>query len=33
MPLPKHINENIGFITILPIKDADGLNLVNQGKL
>lgn len=33
MPLPKHINENTVVNTILPIKDVDGLNLVNQGKL
>ncbi|HOC97450.1 MAG TPA: bifunctional 5,10-methylenetetrahydrofolate dehydrogenase/5,10-methenyltetrahydrofolate cyclohydrolase [Bacilli bacterium] len=33
LPLPKHLNEDTIVNTISPIKDVDGLNMVNQGKL
>lgn len=33
MPLPSHINEDIVVNSIDPMKDIDGLNIVNQGKL
>lgn len=33
LPLPKHLNEDTIVNTISPIKDVDGLNIINQGKL
>ena len=32
-PLPKNLNQNIAFSKILPIKDVDGFNPINIGKL
>ncbi|HOF43139.1 MAG TPA: bifunctional 5,10-methylenetetrahydrofolate dehydrogenase/5,10-methenyltetrahydrofolate cyclohydrolase [Bacilli bacterium] len=33
LPLPKHLNEDTIVNTISPIKDVDGLNIINQGNL
>ena len=33
LPLPRHLNEDTIVNTISPIKDVDGLNIINQGKL
>lgn len=33
MPLPSHINEDKVVNSIDPLKDVDGLNIINQGKL
>lgn len=33
MPLPSHINEDNVVNVIAPLKDVDGLNIINQGKL
>lgn len=33
LPLPRHLNEDTIVNTISPIKDVDGLNIINQGNL
>jgi len=33
MPLPSHIDANVVLNAISPVKDVDGLTIVNQGKL
>lgn len=33
LPLPKHLEEDVILNTISPLKDVDGLNIENQGRL